>query len=279
MPGAFMAELLKLRKRPATFILLGVNVALVALFGYFIAYLFVVVLPTDDGLPPGVIDALLATLRPEAAGGYAVSNSSSISGPIALILGVLATGSEYTLRTVRLMVTQRPRRVALLLGKLGALAVGAVLLAISTLLSAVLSATLIAVLEGQPTIPPSGSDLIAALGAAWLVLLAWVSLGVALGVLLRGTGLPIGIGLVWGLVVEATFSALPFGGTIEAIKRGLLSVNASALGGSLTPGIDVTGGFGSVPEIEPVVAVAVLAGYVLVLGGVAVAVFARREIS
>lgn len=275
MLGTFAAELLKVRKRPAIAILVGVQALVVALLGYFFTYLFVVVLPSGPGMPEGLADEFVATLLPRAVAGSIVSNAS---GPVALILGVLTAGSEYGWRTIRLMVTQRPRRLTLLLGKLGAVAAACVVLAVVTAVTAIGSSTLVGVLEGASLEMPPALDLLAAFGSAVLVLFAWATFGLGLAFIFRGTGLAIGLGLGWMFVVEGILAAIPLGGAVETVKRGLLSQNASALARSLGSTPEDVFSFGLV-EIEPWSAVAVICAYVLVFAGVAIAVFTRREIT
>lgn len=278
--GAYRAELLKLRRRPATWILLGVAALLVLVFSYLLLYLFVVVIgsATGDAVDVGFLGELL----PEDLASAYVSQAAAQVGPVALILGVLAAGSEYGWRTVRLMVTQRPRRVPLLLGKLAAVATMTVLIAVVACLSATVASVLIAVIEGQPLAFPPAVDLLAGLGAAVLVLLTWSAFGVMLGVLCKGTGLPIGIGLVWGLVVEGALS-LPLS-QLEDVQRFLLTTNSGALASALSDGggmveelTTLFGGGGA--TIGPLQAVLVLAAYTVAFSAVATAVFARREIT
>ena len=59
----------------------------------------------------------------------------------------------------------------------------------------------------RPVSWPGLFDLVRALGAGWLILAVWAMLGVLLGVLWRGTALAIGLGILYGLVIEGSSAA------------------------------------------------------------------------
>ena len=87
MTGSFAAEILKLRKRPATWILLGVALALNQLFGYILPYSSWVTGGQNEqtqGLDPQAVLAgtLPGELVPTSLGGFPV-----FAGALALILG------------------------------------------------------------------------------------------------------------------------------------------------------------------------------------------------
>ena len=122
MIASFQAEILKLRKRPATWVLLGVALALTQLFGYLLPYSSWATSDQNfqtEGMDPQAVLAgtLPGELVPTSLGGFPV-----FAGALALILGALATGSEYGWGTMQTALTQRPTRLAVYGGKLAALA-------------------------------------------------------------------------------------------------------------------------------------------------------------
>jgi ABC-2 type transport system permease protein len=98
--SSFRAEFLKLRKRPATWVLVLVWATLVILFGYLLTYSFVSA-PEDApreqrAQQEAFNEELLTTLMPENLLENLFGNGTfAIGGAIVLILGSLAAGSEY----------------------------------------------------------------------------------------------------------------------------------------------------------------------------------------
>ena len=70
------------------------------------------------------------------------------------------------------------------------------------------SSELIAWREGASTALPSARLLIEGLLGGWLILATWTALGAMLAVLWRGTALAVGVGILYGLVIEGLLSAL-----------------------------------------------------------------------
>lgn len=277
MSGAIAAEWLKLRKRPATWVLMAVLVLTAGLFGYGFPYLFV----SGAGAEQGGFDAaaLLPALLPANLVTQAIGLCTSPGGPVALILGALAVGSEYGWGTVKTMAMQRPRRRTLMTGKLVVLTGWALLHAVLVFGVAATASTAVAGLEGAEMAFPSIADLAGGLAGAWLVLLVWASFGAVLAVVLRGTGLAIGIGLVYSLVIESLIAFLPFDGqAMRTVREALLSTNASALSARFG---QLAEGFGPTASELPSAgqAVVVLVVYVLLFAAATLAVFDRRELA
>jgi ABC-type transport system involved in multi-copper enzyme maturation permease subunit len=120
----------------------------------------------------------------------------------ALALGVLVVGSEYAGRTVNLVYTHGPRRVAVLASQLIALAG---LLALVVLVSSLVNVgglLVVAGIENLPVAaPPLGATLVS-LGGEWLTTLAYGFVGAALSILMRSQISALGIGLGWTLGIE-----------------------------------------------------------------------------
>jgi len=243
MTGSFTAEILKLAKRPATWVLLGVVLGLELLFGYVLPYSSWLTSDQNfstQGLNPQAVLAgvLPGELVPTSLGGFPV-----FAGALVLILGALATGSEYGWGTMQTALTQRPTRLAVYGGKLAALAAAtlAFVLAVFTLNAAVAGG--IAAVESRALDYPSLAELAKGVGSGWLIFGVWCGLGALLGFAFRGVALPIGLGVVWVLGVENLVSAVA-GGLLTGLRplRDLLpGVNAGSLVWSLAPGGGATG--------------------------------------
>jgi ABC-2 type transport system permease protein len=246
MIGSFQAEILKLRKRPATWVLGGVALALNLLFGYILPYSsWVTGDPNDQtqGLDPQAVLAgtLPGELVPTSLGGFPV-----FAGALALILGALAAGSEYGWGTMQTALTQRPGRLAVYGGKLLALATASlgIVLAIFALNAA--TAAVIATLESRPLDFPSLAELATGVGSGWLIMGMWCGLGALLGFAFRGVALPVGLGVVWVLGVENLVSAVADSllTALQPLRDLFPGVNAGSLVWSLAPG---GGSSGSAP--------------------------------
>jgi ABC-2 type transport system permease protein len=283
MIGSFRAETLKLGKRPATWVLLGVVLALTQLFGYLLPYSSWLTSDQNfqtQGLDPQAVLAgvLPGELVPTSLGGFPV-----FAGALVLILGALATGSEYGWGTLQTALTQRPTRLALYGGKLLALAASslAVVLILFTLNGVV--AGVIATVESRPLDYPSAAELARGVGSGWLILGMWCGLGALLGFAFRGVALPVGLGVVWVLGVENLVSAVA-GSLLTGLQplRDLLpGVNAGSLVWSLAPG------GGSSGDAPPGVTGAVAGGratlallvYVAAFAAAGAALVRRRDVT
>lgn len=275
MIGPIRAELLKAWRSWATRILVLVVVLVELLLGYVIVWA-VLQAPDvgDEGFGPEARAALLATLSPEELVGNALGMLAGLGGALALVLGALSSAREYGWRTLPVLLVQGPSRLAMVGAKAVSLAVVLVIMTVATFLAAVGGSAMVTGLEGGTMAWPRADEVVAGLGAGWLILAAWGSIGLALGFLLRGTGLAVGLGLVYAFVIESIIAALVGASPIlEAVARGLVGVNAGALAASFGPELPPSLG-GSQLEVAPALAAAVLGAYVV--AGVAVAALVVR---
>jgi ABC-2 type transport system permease protein len=266
MMTSLSAELLVLRKRSATWILLGLWAALALAFAYVVPYLQYLDDPQREPLAEILPERLVGTLM----GGFPF-----FGGVLALILGVLSVGSDYGWGTLRTLLTQRPGRLQVLGAKLLALAIALVPFVLAVFVIGALTTSVIALREDAAADWPSAWLLLRGLGAGWLILMVWAALGVLLAVVSRGTALAIGIGVLYALVIEGLLSALA--SEISALDRLVeLFVRANAyslvadLGLSTEAAADRGPGSFSGPFVGPeqalVVLLAYLAGFVVLAG-------------
>ena len=218
------AELLLLRKRVATWILLAVWMAMAVVFGYVAPYL------TYRNNPSGAIQSQLADLLPGNLVGNLLIGFPFFGGVLVLILGVLVIGSEYGWGTIKTLFTQRRGRLQIFGAKLAALAVALLVFVLADFAVSAISSYLIARREDAAADWPGAWLLVRGVVAAWLILAVWAALGVLLAVLSRGTALAIGIGILYGLVIEGLISTLfDQVSLLRPLAQALLRTNAYSL--------------------------------------------------
>ena len=268
------AELLVLRKRAATWILLGIWTFLGVFFAYVIPY----ALDPEDS--PGGVEQFF----PESIAGTVIAGFPFFGGVFALMLGVFALGSEYGWDTLKTLFTQRPGRLRVLAAKLAALGIVLVAFVLAVFAAGAVASYVIAQIEGAPVGWPSAWLLVRAIAAGWLILAAWAALGVLLGVLTRGTSLAIGVGILYALVVEGLLSAFADSvSVLEPLTNVFLRANgysiATALGAS-TQDIGSSGpGSFSGPFVGSVQALAVLTALVAAFAALSALLLRRRDIA
>jgi ABC-2 type transport system permease protein len=282
MTGSFFAEILKLRKRPATWVLVGVVVLLTQLFGYFLPYSSYVTggqNTVTEGLDPeGVLaGALPGELVATTLGGFPV-----FAGALALILGALAAGSDYGWGTLQTALTQRPGRLRLYGGKLLALAAAALAIVLANLAAGAITSAVIAALESRPLDWPAPLDLATGIGSGWLIMGMWAGFGALLGFAFRSVALPVGLGVVWILGVENLISAVAEGllTALQPLRELLPGVNAGSLVWALAPGGGASGEAppGVVDAVTGTRATLALAAYVAAFAAAGAVLLLRRDV-
>src|SRR4029453_6166818 len=191
------AELLVLRKRAATWILLGIWTLLGVFFAYVIPY----------ALDPEDATGGVQTLLPHSLAGNLIAGFPFFGGVFALMLGVFAFGSEYGWDTLKTLFTQRPGRLRVFGATLVALGIALTPFLLVLFVARAVASYVIAQIEDAPVVWPAAWLLVRTLAAGWLILAVWAALGVLLGIVTRGTSLAIGIGILYALVIEGLLSA------------------------------------------------------------------------
>jgi ABC-2 type transport system permease protein len=252
------AELLRLRRWPALWVIVGAELALNLLFLYVFSY---VSYRSDDGEGGGGIvdgvprDSLLADMLPDAIPRVATQGMPMFAGALMLVVGALAAGSGYGWGTIKTVALQGPGRLASLTGTFAALTVVVVLLVASLFAMDVAVSLLVATTESRPVVWPSVTDLAPASAAGVLLMLMWTYAGVLVGTVARGPALAVGLGLVWVLAVENLLRGVgALWSPIERVTDVLPGTAAGSLAGALgatpvsepggTPGVLTTLGGG-----------------------------------
>lgn len=271
------AELLVLRKRTSTWVLMGVWLLLALLFSYILAYI------TYRGGGDGDFQTPLSSLLPAGLAENLLAGFPFFGGVFALMLGVLTAGSDYGWDTVKTLLTQRSGRHRMFGAKLAALAVGLVPFVLVVFIGGAVASYLIASAENAPVVWPPAWELIQAIGAGWLILASWAAFGVLLAVLSRGTALAIGLGILYTLVVEGLLNALASEVSwLDPLVEYSLRANAYSLVSSLGVGSEGLADNGPGAFFGPFVdggqAILVLAVYMIGFLAVSAVVFRRRDV-
>jgi ABC-2 type transport system permease protein len=192
---------------------------------------------------------------------------------------VLVTGGEYGWDTLKVLLTLGPRRLSVLAGKLLALTLVMLLIVLATFLLDGAASLLVASLTDKPVAWPPIDALLTGVPGGWLVVGMW---RLALGILVRGTALGVGIGLVWALAVEnllRIFSSIV--AVVDIAQRFLPGTNAGALAAAL--GVPVQGQPGGTPGVTDVVggrsAALVLVAYLAMFVAASAALISRRDVA
>lgn len=281
MGGSLSAELLKLRRRPATWVLGIIWFSLALFFGYAIPYLVYRLALNDPTVDVGAPPAdLLRSILPENLISNGVSGFPLFGGAIALILGALVTGSEYGWGTLKTILTQRPTRLSVFVGKL--LALGLVLIAfvLAVFVPGAIISFIIGQVENATMNWPSAWEVARGLGASWLILAAWASFGMLLAILFRGTALAIGLGLVWVLVIENLVRGVSFLlEFLETVYNGLLGANAGSVAAAFASTVQGEDAPGVVTAVGPTQATLVVIAYTVVFILLSALVFRQRDVA
>jgi ABC-type transport system involved in multi-copper enzyme maturation permease subunit len=268
------AELLVLRKRAATWILLGIWTLLGIFFAYIVPY----------ALDPQDAAGGVRRFFPESLAGNLLEGFPFFGGVFALMLGVFAFGSEYGWDTLKTLFTQRPGRLRVFGAKLAALGIALVPFVVALFAAGAVASYVIVRIEDAPVVWPSAWLIVRALGAAWLILAVWAALGVTLGVLTRGTSLAIGVGILYALVIEGLLSALANSvDVLQPLTNVFLRANGYSLAAALGSSVDTIGSSGpgsfDGPFVSSGQAVAVLAAFVAGFAALTAVVLRRRDVS
>lgn len=271
MSSTIGAELLALRKRTGTWVLFGIYAALSTLFSYLLPYLE----GDGAGVPPEVL--------PDRIAGQVIAGFPFFGGVFALILAVLAIGSDYGWDTLKTLLTQGPGRLRVLAAKLAALAIVLVPFTLVVFATGAVASFAIAQAEGATVVWPSAWLLVRAVAAGWLILAVWAAFGVLLGVATRGTSLAIGIGILYALVIEGLLSAFADSvSVLEPLTQVFLRANGYSLAtalGATVESIQSNGpGAYSGPIVGSAQALAALVATAAAFAGAAALVLRRRDV-
>jgi hypothetical protein len=274
------AELRRLLRWPAVWVLGGTWLALNVSFAYAFPYL---TYRTDGAtVTPGGGDGALGPMLPDQAPVAVVQGMPMFGGALVLILGALVVGSGYGWGTWKTVFTTGPRRSAVVGGTFAALCTVVTGLVIATLVVDVAASTGIALAEDRAIIAPGTGDTLRGLGAAMLIAAMWASAGALLGAVARGPALAVGLGLVWSLVVENLLRGVagvlgPLQ-TVTDLLPGTVAGSVAAAVGAL-PASDVNGTPGVNTVWDGRTATLLLVAYLLAFMLATVGLIRRRDLA
>lgn len=278
MIASARADLLRIRKWPATWVISGTWLLLTALFGYVFNYVSYRSGDSNFASEGATADRLLESVLPVSVPEVLVAGTPMFGGALLMVLGAMVAGSGYAWGTWKTVLTQGPSRTATTLGSLLAVTLVVVLVVIGTLALCLVASTGLAVVEDQPVVLPTTGDLLQGVGTALLVLETWALLGFALGTAARGPALAVGLGLVWALVVENLLRGV---GALLNWMEAFTTVLPGTAAGSLV-GALLGPGEGA-PGVQDVLsadrAAWTLAAYVVLLPLVTLALVRRRDLA
>ena len=273
------AELFRLRRWPATWVISAAWLLLVLTFGYILNYVSFSTGESGFSNDSLATDSLLTELLPASVPTIFLQGLPMFGGALMMVLGAMTAGNGYGWGTWKTVYTQGPTRTTVSAGSLVALVIWAVAVLAVTVAVCFGAANLIAAIESQPLgFAPMG-ELVEAFGSALLITVMWLFLGYLLGVLTRSPAMSVGLGVVWAVVVENMLRGV--GGSIEAIAtltEWLPGTAAGALVGALF-GPEGDGAPGINTLVSQSHATWVLAGYAVFLPLIALIVIRRRDVS
>ena len=258
----FRAEWRKLR-RPTAF--LGTMLVSAGLTGLLTSLLFLLIdSPQGNSDRGNMIAREILQLPSGLTIGF--SNAAGLLGIIALCVFAAQTAQEYTYGTLRNLLVRQPRRLQLLLGKYLSMASFAIVMVI---LAAVVSMSLAFGLSGKAKVATDAwitsdalQELAKTFGNVLLSVIAFGTIGMILGLLLRSPISAISLGVIWLLIVE---------NILVAVKSSL---------GTWMPGILIsTIAVGGTDDISYTHSITMVTIYLVVSTAIVVTLFKRRDVS
>src|SRR5712692_6546890 len=194
MINSFKAEWRKLRQRPAVWVLGGIMLAALILFGYAFNWIQLS-FPSKNFHPEGglTIAQLKTALYPINFVKNSLQGVGIVGSILTLIMGALVVGSEFGWGTVKTVYTQRPGRLQALAGQVGVVSVIAAIFTVAFYAVAALASSAIALGDGATITWPAAIDILKALGAfdaGWVTTIEKLFLGQNAGALIKSFGQP-----------------------------------------------------------------------------------------
>ena len=278
MADALRAEMLKLYKRPAMRVLVGLALVDTVFFVYFLGYGYYLQVRsgvvTSTASLPMILGGLLTNQVVRA-----VLSQSGDFVTIGLILGALVAGSEYGWGTLKTELAQGPSRLGVYLGQLLALATLLIILIPALFFLALAASVIVGALQHTPLTWPQGWQIPAGMAAAFLFLAMPSALGFMLTTMLRSSALGIGAGMAWLFVIEQALQIFGYGAPVlTTIVNWLPRANADSLAASF-------GQWSASIEVPPKIAhgsvahfVAVLIAYIIAFVAIGALAFRRHDV-
>lgn len=262
MIKVFKSEWRKLR-RPTLFA--GTMLASAGLTGLATSLLFLLIdSPQGNSDRGNVISREILQLPSGLTIGF--SNAAGLLGIVALCVFAAQTAQEYTYGTLRNLLVRQPRRMQLLLGKYVSMASFAIVMVI---LAAVVSMSLAFGLSGKAKVSTEAwvtsdalQEMSKTFGNVLLSVIAFGTVGMILGLLLRSPISAISLGVIWLLIVE---------NILIAVKSSLEKWMPGSLMSNIATGGDT--------DISYTHSISMVAIYLSISTAISVTLFRRRDVS
>ena len=262
MIQVFKAEWRKLR-RPTLFA--GTMLASAGLTGLVTSLLFLLIdSPRGNADRGNMISREVLQLPSGLTIGF--SNAAGLLGIVALCVFAAQTAQEYTYGTLRNLLVRQPRRLQLLVGKYVSMASFAIVMVI---LAAIVSMSLAFGLSGRAKVTTDAwvtsdalHEVAKTFGNVLLSVIAFGTVGMILGLLLRSPISAISLGVIWLLIVE---------NILIAVK--------SSLGNWMPGSLMSTIATGGSPDISYSHSISMVAIYLLVSTAIVITLFKKRDVS
>jgi ABC-type transport system involved in multi-copper enzyme maturation permease subunit len=262
MIRVFKSEWRKLR-RPTLF--LGTMLASAGLTGLVTSLLFLLIdSPQGNSDRGNVISREILQLPSGLTIGF--SNAAGLLGIVALCVFAAQTAQEYTYGTLRNLLVRQPRRLQLLIGKYVSMASFAIVMVI---LAAVISMSLAFGLSGKAKVETDAwvtadalQEMAKTFGNVLLSVIAFGTVGMILGLLLRSPISAISLGVIWLLIVE---------NILIAVKGSL----GKWMPGNLMSTIAV----GGTDDVSYSHSITMIAIYLILSSAIVITLFKRRDVS
>ncbi len=235
-----------------------------------------------QALHPGVGDrrpVSLLTLYPDQFVNLVMGAAFPIGAAIAIVIGAIYAGSEYSWGTWKTMLTQHPGRLTVWAGRVTVFTIWMGVMTLVLFAIGAASSVVVASFQSQAITWPAVTDIAKGFGAIWLVFAVNGAIGLALGVLIRQSAAALGIGLIYVLafeIIAVRFIDSINNGAYKWIGNLFVNQNATALAQSFT-----SPAFGRTvaPAISAEHAVLVLVAYGVGLMIVAAGLLRLRDVT
>lgn len=262
MIRVFRSEWRKLR-RPTLF--LG-TIGIVFALSVLITSLLFLLLDSQGGNGPRGRVITRDTLALPSGLFLGFTNFASLLGTIALSVFAAQTALEYTNGTLRNLLVRQPRRLVLLAGKYVSMCSFALLTVIVSAIGSIGISLLLAPVKNVNTeawfTRESFNLLYSNLGNVYLSAIAYGTIGMAVGIILRSPISSISISLAWILIIEGILSF-----TVDGLDKWLPGQLMALISENSTGDISYT------------YALVGSGVYLAIFGGIATTLFVKRDVS
>jgi ABC-type transport system involved in multi-copper enzyme maturation permease subunit len=274
------AELRRLVRWPAVWVILGAWWVTPLTFGYLFPYVSYRSGETGFSTQGTDTGQLLLDVLPAHMPSILVEGMPLFGSALMMVLGALVAGNGYGWGTWKTVFTQGRSRTVVASGSIAAVIVLVGLGVLVTVALDLSAALAIGTAESADMAAPASGQLLRSIGGGFAVMTMWALAGYALGTLTRSPALSVGLGLVWTLVVENLLREV--GGTLAAVDtltHVLPGTAAGSLVGSLvkasaagdyTPGVLTT--------VDGGQALGTIAVYLVLLFGFSIGLARRRDV-